>query len=344
MKNKDRLFRSIVLAALLLAAGTASAFDVITGAGATFPLAVYTRWADAYEKQTGIRVDYAPVGSIGGIKQVLSNDVDFGATDTPMTEEELEKNGLIQMPTVVGGVVPVINLDGVAEGQLKLSGDVLADIFLGKITRWNDARIATDNNGVKLPNQEITVIHRADGSGMTFYFTSYLSQISPEWKSSIGAGVIVPWKVGIGANTSESVASYVKNIRGSIGYLEYASVMKKKMNYAQLKNRDGNFVKPGAASFRAASIDIQSSKCFCESMINKPGKDAWPIANATFILVHKSWGARKVLKFFDWAYEEEGDKMALDLGYVELPEEAQKNMQGIWWSQTLKEIFKMPWK
>lgn len=342
MKYQDRLLRSIGLAALLLATSIASAADIITGAGATFPFTIYAKWGEAYQKQTGVMLDYLPIGSRGGVKRILDDAVDFGATDIPLEQDEVEKRGLVQIPTVIGGVVPVVNLEGVAEGQLRLSGEVLADIFLGKITRWNDVRIAADNDGLKLPNQEIIVIHHADGSGMTFHFTSYLSQVSAEWKSTVGAGTTVPWKTGIGAAGSDATVAYIKNVSGAIGYLDYASVIGRNINYAQLKNRGGNFVRPGAASFQAASFGIESSQCFCESMINKPGKDAWPITNATFILVHKSLGARKVLKFFDWAYDD-GDKMALDLGYVHLPDTVQAKIRDRWWSQTWKAMLK-PWK
>ncbi|MDD5301050.1 MAG: phosphate ABC transporter substrate-binding protein PstS [Gallionella sp.] len=338
----DYFIRKIGLAALLLAAGIASASDFITGAGATFPYPAYLRWFNGYQMEAGIGVYYNPIGSSGGVEKILSNTVDFGATDAPMTQEELEKNGLIQFPTLIGGVVPVINLDGVAEGQLKLSGNVLADIFLGKITRWNDAHIVADNNGVKLPNQEINVVHRVDGSGTTFVFTTYLSQVSPEWKSSMGTGNIVPWKTGIGIHGGGGMASYVKSVSGSIGYLEYTSTMQDKMNYAQLKNHDGNFVKPSAASFKAASLGIESSRCFCESMINKPGHDAWPITSATFILIRKSAGAKKVLKFFEWAFDED-DKKILDMGYVQLPRKVWKGIVGTCWNQIPGGRFKTPW-
>jgi len=338
----DCFIRKIGLAALLLAAGIASAGDFITGAGATFPSPAYLRWANSYQMEDGIGVYYNPIGSSGGVEKILSKAVDFGATDVPMTQEELERNGLIQFPTLIGGVAPVINLDGVAEGQLKLSGNVLPGIFLGKITRWNDARIAADNNGVKLPNQEINVVHRVDGSGTTSTFTTYLSQVSAEWKSRMGAGSTVLWKAGVGIQGGGGMASYVKSVSGSIGYLEYPTIMQDKMNYAQLKNHDGNFVKPSAASFKAASMGIESSTCFCEPMINKPGKDAWPITSATFILAHKSAGAKKVLKFFEWAFDE-NDKKVFDLGYVQLPKKVWKGILSVCWSQIPGGRFRMPW-
>ncbi len=338
----NRLTRCIGLAVLLSVANVAPAEDFIIGAGATFPSTAYLRWANNYQMETGIRVYYNPTGSSDGVEQILHNTVEFGATDIPMTQEDLEKNGLIQFPSLVGGVVPVINLAGVAEGQLRLSGKVLADIFMGKIAKWNDARIAADNNSVKLPDLEINVVHRIDDSGLTRIFTSYLSQVSPEWKSGMGVGNTVPWKTGIGTHGSGGMASYVKSVSGSIGYLEYTYAMQDKINYAQLKNRDGSFVKPSEASFRAASIGIESSKCFCEPMINKSGKEAWPITSATFILVHKSADAKKVLEFFEWAYDK-GDKRNLEAGYLHLPAETQKKVFNICWDQTPGIRFRMPW-
>lgn len=332
----NRFFCGIGLATLLLATGFASATNIITGAGATFPFLIYTSWANAYEKQTGIKVNYYPIGSSGGVEKVLSKAVDFGATDIPLIQKELKKNGLVQFPTFIGGVVPAINLNGIAEGQLKLSGKVLADIFLGKITKWDDERIAADNNGVKLPDIKISVIYRIDGSGTTHNFTSYLSQVSPAWKSSMGAGNTVAWKVGTSVIGTDGMISYLKNVSGSIGYLEHAITVQEKINYAQMKNRDGNFVKPSPATFIAASIGIETSQCFCEPMINKPGKDTWPITIATYILMHKSMSSRKVIKFFDWAFGK-GDKMASDLGYTQPPKEAQKWIINFSWNQIMEE-------
>lgn len=341
-KMVNHFIRCIGLTALLLAADATSANEFITGAGASSPSLIYFRWARDYQMETGINVYYNPTGSSDGVEKILSNTVDFGATDVAMTQEYLDKNGLIQFPTLISGMVPVVNLDGVAKGQLKLSGNVLADIFLGKITKWNDARIAADNNGVKLPKLEIIVAHRVDGSGSTQIFTSYLSQVSPEWKSLMGAGNAVAWKTGVGTNGSIGMASYVKSVSGSIGYLEYAYAVQDKINYAQLKTLDGNFIKPSEASFKAASIGIASSRCFCESMINKPGKEIWPITSATFILVHKSAGAKKVLEFFEWAYDKD-DKKLLDAGYFHPPAEARKKIFDICWDQTPGIRFKMPW-
>lgn len=338
----NRLVCCIGLTTLLLATDAALADDFITGAGASFPYVAYFRWANSYQKETGIRVYYTPTGSADGVKQILSNTVDFGATDIPMSQEYLDKNGLIQFPTLIGGVVPVINLDGVIEGQLKLSGNVLADIFLGKITRWNDTRIAADNFGVKLPDLEINVVHRIDGSGSTQLFASYLSQVSTEWKSRMGTGNTVPWKIGADVHGSGGMASYVKSVSGSIGYLEYAYAKQDKINYAQLKNSYGNFIKPTEASFNAASIGIESSKCFCESMINKPSKEAWPITSATFVLIYKSANAKKVLKFFEWAYDND-DKKLLDAGYLHLQVETQKKIFNLCWDQTPGIRFKLPW-
>ncbi len=348
MTKLNRLLCSIGMSAALLSSGAARAAN-ITGAGATFPYPVYAKWAEVYKTQTGSSMNYQSIGSGGGIKQIQAKTVDFGASDAPMNPNDLAVAGLTQFPTVVGGVVPVINLAGVAPGQLKLDGKVLADIYLGKITKWNDSRIAADNAGVKLPDEAITVVHRADGSGTTFIFTTYLAQVSPDWKHSIGADKAVSWPAGTGGKGNEGVASYVQRIKNSIGYVEYAYALQNKMNFTQLKNRDGQFVSPSTASFKAAAANAKwdADKGFYEILTNEPGKDSWPIAGATFILVQKSQekaeNGKEVLKFFDWAFTN-GDKFASDLDYVPLPANVKAMIRGAWKAQVKDTSGKPLWK
>jgi phosphate transport system substrate-binding protein len=343
-----QLITGIAVTAAVAYSGASQAAG-ITGAGATFPYPVYAKWAEAYKAQTGVEMNYQSIGSGGGIKQIQAKTVDFGATDAPMTPEEQEKNGLTQFPTVIGGVVPVINVNDVAAGQLKLSGEVLADIFLGKITKWNDPKIVADNKDVKLTDQDITVVHRADGSGTTFIFTTYLSQISPEWKSSVGADKAVSWKTGTGGKGNEGVASYVQRIKGSIGYVEYAYALQNKMTNVQLKNREGQFVKPEESAFKAAAANAHwdKSKGFYEILTNEPGKDSWPITGATFILVYKTPAnadtAKEVLKFFDWGFSN-GSKMASELDYVPLPDNVQNMVRSSWKEQVKDASGKAIWK
>ncbi len=348
MSKLNRLLSSIGLSAALLSAGVAYATD-ITGAGATFPYPIYAKWAEAYKTQTGTGMNYQSIGSGGGIKQIQAKTVDFGASDAPMTPNELALAGLTQFPAVIGGVVPVINVAGVAPGQLKLDGKVLADIFLGKITKWNDPLIAADNAGVALPDETITVVHRADGSGTTFIFTTYLSQVSLDWKRSVGGDKAVSWPVGTGGKGNEGVASYVQRIKNSIGYVEYAYALQNKMNYTQLKNRDGQFVPPSDNSFKAAAANAkwETDKGFYEILTNEPGKDSWPITGATFILIHKSQekvaNATEVLRFFDWAFTN-GDKLAADLDYVPLPANLKTMIRGAWKAQVKDTSGKALWK
>ena len=324
MNKLNYLLGRIGLSAMLLVGFNAGAAD-ITGAGATFPYPVYAKWADAYKQKTGTGMNYQSIGSGGGIKQIKAKTVDFGASDAPLKPEELSLLGMTQFPTVIGGVVPVINVEGIAPGQLKLTSEVLAAIYMGKITKWNDPRIAADNSGANLPDQAITVVHRSDGSGTSFIFTTFLSQVSPDWMRGVGAGTAVEWPTGTGGKGNEGVASYVQRIKGSIGYVEYAYALQNKMTYVQLKNRDGYFVKPEADNFKAAAANAKwdKNKGFYEILTNEPGKDSWPISGATFILVHKTQdkpeSGMEVLKFFDWAYEN-GDKMASDLDYVPMPD------------------------
>ena len=327
-------------ASATLALGLSSAaFAVdITGAGATFPYPIYAKWAEAYKAKTGASFNYQSIGSGGGIKQIQAKTVDFGASDKPLKPEELDKHGLMQFPAVMGGVVPVINLAGIAPGQIKLSSTVLADIFLGKIKKWNDPALVALNKDVKLPDDLITVVHRSDGSGTTFIFTNYLSKVSPEWKTRVGEEASVSWPAGVGGKGNEGVASYVKQIKGSIGYVEFAYALQSKMNYTQLQNRDGQFVKPDEESFKAAAANAQWDKApgFYEILTDEPGKASWPITGATFILMHKIQGkpenAAEVLKFFDWAYTN-GGKMALDMDYIPMPDSVVKLVKGAWKAQ-----------
>jgi phosphate transport system substrate-binding protein len=320
--------------AALLAASVANAADM-TGAGATFPAPVYSKWAESYKTATGNGLNYQPIGSGGGIKQIKAKTVDFGASDMPLKGEELEADGLVQFPTVMGGVVPVGNIDGVKGGQLKLTGEVLADIYLGKITKWNDPAIAALNAGVKLPTDDIAVVHRADGSGTSFLFTDFLSKVNAQFKTSVGAGTAVKWPVGLGGKGNEGVAANVTNTKNSIGYVEYAYAKKNKMEYVSLKNHDGQFVEPNEDSFKsaAAGADWAKTPGFGVVLTDQAGKGSWPITGATFILMHKveanGENAKEVLKFFDWSYKN-GNGMAVDLDYVPLPAPVIKMVQDSW--------------
>jgi phosphate transport system substrate-binding protein len=315
-------FVRFTLAGAALVVATAASAQDVTGAGASFPAPVYAKWADAYNKATGARINYQSVGSGAGIKQIKAKTVDFGASDMPLKDDELAKDGLLQFPTVMGGVVPVVNIAGLKPGQLKLTGPVLADIFLGKITKWNDPAIAGLNAGVKLPDAQIAVVHRADGSGTSFLFTNYLSKVSPEWKEKVGDGTAVNWPAGVGGKGNEGVSSYVLRLQNSIGYVEYAYAKQNKMTHAALKNKDGQFVQPDDMTFKAAAAAAWD-KSFYQVLTEQPGKESWPITGATFILMHKVQAkpeqAAAALKFFDWSYAN-GDKMAADLDYVPMPD------------------------
>jgi len=316
-------FVRFTLAGAALVLATAASAQDVTGAGASFPAPVYAKWADAYNKATGARINYQSVGSGAGIKQIKAKTVDFGASDMPLKDEELAKDGLLQFPTVMGGVVPVVNIAGLKPGQLKLTGPVLAEIFLGKVTRWNDPAITGLNAGVKLPDAQIAVVHRADGSGTSFLFTNYLSKVSPEWKEKVGDGTAVNWPAGVGGKGNEGVSSYVLRLQNSIGYVEYAYAKQNKMTHAALKNKDGQYVQPDDLTFKAAAAGAAWDKSFYQVLTEQSGKEAWPISGATFILMHKVQGkpeqAAAALKFFDWSYAN-GDKMAADLDYVPMPD------------------------
>jgi len=327
------------LAAAALAFGVHAQSADITGAGATFPYPIYAKWADAYKKQTGIGMNYQSIGSGGGIAQIKAKTVDFGASDMPLKPEDLQAAGLIQFPAIIGGVVPVVNLEGIAPGALRFTGAVLADIYLGKIKSWNDKPIADLNPSVKLPADPITVVRRSDGSGTSFIWTDYLSKVSPEWKTKVGASTAVAWPEGVGGKGNEGVASYVQRLPNSIGYVEYAYAKQNKMTYTLLKNKDGNFVPPDADNFKAAAAGADWSKTFFQVLTDQPGKEAWPISGATFILMYKAQdkpaSAANTLKFFDWAYAN-GDKMADDLEYVPLPP-AVKDLVRKSWATNIKD-------
>ena len=343
-----QLIIGIAAATAVAYAGASQATD-ITGAGATFPYPVYSKWADAYKTKTGIGLNYQSIGSGGGIKQIEAKTVDFGASDMPLKPDDLEQNGLMQFPTVIGGVVPVINVNGIDAGMLKLDGATLADIYLDKITKWNDPAIVALNRDLKLPSDDITVVHRSDGSGTTFIFTNYLSKVSADWKSSVGEGTAVSWKAGTGGKGNEGVASYVQRIKGSIGYVEYAYALQNKMNHVQMKNHDGNFVQPESSAFQAAAAGAKWEKApgFYELLTNEDGKNSWPISGATFILMHKAQDkpetAKEVLKFFDWAYAN-GDKLASDLDYVPLPDSLVKMIHTAWVEKIKDAAGKAVWK
>jgi phosphate transport system substrate-binding protein len=325
-----------LLAASFLAVSAAHAADTrtISGAGATFPYPIYAKWAETYYQKTGVQMNYQSIGSGGGIKQIQANTVDFGASDKPLTAAELG-NDLIQFPTVMGGVVPVVNLPEVPAGKLHLSGAVLADIFMGKVTKWNAPEIAALNKGAVLPATDITVVHRADGSGTTWIFTNYLSKVSPEWKQNIGNDASVAWPTGLGGKGNEGVAAYVTRTKGAIGYVEYAYALQNKMNYAQLQNAAGNFVAPEEKTFQAAaaSADWKNAPGFYMVLTNQSGKEAWPITGATFILFHKQQKdaatAKAVLSFFDWAYGN-GNEMAAALDYIPMPKSVVELVQQSW--------------
>ena len=315
-----------VLVAGVVAAGAfsqAMAQQEATGAGASFPAPLYSKWAADYNKATNIKINYQSVGSGAGLRQIDAKTVDFGASDAPLKDEDLAKKGLVQFPTVIGGVVPVVNIKGIAPGQIRLSGQVLGDIYLGKITKWNDAAIKALNPSLALPDAAIAPVRRADGSGTSFIFTNYLSKVNAEWKSKVGEGTAVNWPTGAGGKGNEGVAAFVGRLPNSIGYVEYAYVKQNKMTYVQMQNADGAYVSPDDTAFKAAAAGAEWSKSFYQILTNQPGKDSWPITGATFVLMHKAQDkpaqATTALKFFDWAYAQ-GDKTAMDLDYVPMPD------------------------
>ena len=331
-----QLVRTFAAAALVAGASLTTAYALdISGAGATFPYPIYAKWADAYKKETGVGLNYQSIGSGGGIKQIQAKTVTFGATDMPLKAAELDKDGLAQFPTVMGGVVPVVNLEGIKGGELSLDGVTLAKIFLGQIKTWNDPAIAKLNANVKLPAQPIVVVHRSDGSGTTFLFTDYLSKTNPDWKSKVGANTAVEWPVGIGAKGNEGVANNVSQTKGSIGYVEYAYAKQNKLSHSKMANKDGKVVDPNSDAFSAAAANAnwEGTPGFGVILTDEPGAGSWPIAGATFILIHKKpqkpADAAEALKFFAWAYTK-GSKAAEDLDYVPMPAKVVTSIQKSW--------------
>jgi phosphate transport system substrate-binding protein len=342
--NTKRTFIKSVAAAAMATVAMSSAFAAdITGAGATFPFPIYAKWAESYKAATGVGLNYQSIGSSGGIRQIKAKTVTFGATDAPMSGEDLQKEGLVQFPAIIGGTVPVLNLDGFKPGELRVTGPVLADMFLGRIAKWNDPKIAALNPGKKLPDQAITVVHRADGSGTTFNFTDYLSAVSKEWAEKVGKGAAVKWPAptSVGGKGNEGVAANVNRVKGSLGYVEYAYVKKNNMNYMQLQNADGKYVAPDDLTFAAAAAgaDWFSVPGMGVSMVNAKGATSWPISTASFILMYKEptdkVAAAEALKFFDWAFLN-GKKMAQDLDYVPLPDALTTAIRAKVWTQIQK--------
>ncbi|MFZ6690972.1 phosphate ABC transporter substrate-binding protein PstS [Undibacterium sp. SXout20W] len=328
---------TLVTAATLLTFSSAIAAE-ITGAGSSFVYPIASKWAEAYKKATGNSLNYQSIGSGGGIKQIKANTVDFGASDMPLTVEELDKEDLLQFPVVMGGVVPVVHIDGIKPGQLKLTGQVIADIFLGKVTKWNDPEIAAVNPGIKFPSEDITVVHRSDASGTTFLFSDYLSKVNPEFKKVIGSSTAVKWPAGLGGKGNEGVAANVQRINGSIGYVEFAFAKKNNLSYTQLKNREGQFVEPDADTFKAAAAGAAWDKTpgFAVVTTDQPGKTSWPITGATFVLVHKTQPdaakIKETLKFIDWSYKN-GTAMALELDYIAMPSSVVDQIEKTWKAQ-----------
>jgi phosphate transport system substrate-binding protein len=318
--------------ATLAFAGVAAAQDV-TGAGASFPAPLYAKWAADYNKATGVKINYQSVGSGAGIKQIDAKTVAFGASDMPLKDDELAKKNQIQFPTVIGGVIPVVNIKGIAPGQLRLNGQVLGDIYLGKITKWNDAAIKALNPSLALPDAAIAPVRRADGSGTTFIFTNYLSKVNADWKAKVGEGTAVNWPTGAGGKGNEGVAAFVGRLPNSIGYVEYAYVKQNKMTYALMQNAAGQFVAPEDAAFKAAAAGADWTKSFYQILTNQPGAQSWPLTGATFILMHKVQDkpaeAAAALKFFEWAYRN-GDKTADDLDYVPMPAAVKAQVEKLW--------------
>jgi phosphate transport system substrate-binding protein len=322
-----------LLAILLSVVAVSATAQEVTGAGATFPAPLYSKWASDYNKVTNIKINYQSVGSGAGIKQIEAKTVTFGASDMPLTDDRLKELGLFQFPTAIGGVVPVINVKGIEPGQLKLTGTLLADIFLGKITKWDDAAIRALNPSLALPDQAITVVRRADGSGTTFIWTNYLSKVSKEFKDTIGEGTAVNWKVGAGGKGNEGVAAMVRQLPGTLGYVEFAYVKQTKMNWVNVQNAAGTWVAPTEESFKAAAANADWNRTYFQILTNQAGKEAWPISGATFILVYlKPEDAAKsktAIAFFDWAFAS-GDRAADDLDYVALPLAVKNKIRADW--------------
>jgi phosphate transport system substrate-binding protein len=316
-----------------MALSTGAMAQEITGAGASFPAPLYSKWAADYNKATGVKINYQSVGSGAGLRQIEAKTVDFGASDMPLKDEELKTKGLVQFPTVIGGVVPVVNIKGISSGQMRLNGQVLGDIFLGKITKWNDAAIKALNPSLNLPDEAIAPVRRADGSGTTFIFTNYLSKVNPEWKTKVGEGTAVNWPTGAGGKGNEGVAAFVGRLPNAIGYVEYAYVKQNKMTFVQMQNADSKFVSPDDETFKAAAAGADWNKSFYQILTQQPGATSWPISGATFILMQtkqdKPQNATTALKFFDWAMMQ-GDKTASDLDYVPMPDSSKAAIRKAW--------------
>ena len=343
MNTKRTLLKTVAAAAFASLAMSSAMAAELTGAGATFPFPIYAKWAEGYKAVSGVSMNYQSIGSSGGLKQIRAKTVTFGASDAPVSGEELDKDGMVQFPAIIGGTVPVLNLDGFKPGELRISGPVLADIYLGTIVKWNDAKLVALNPGKKLPNENITVVHRADGSGTTFNFTDYLASISKEWADKVGKGAAVKWPAAssVGGKGNEGVAANVNRIKGSVGYVEYAYVKKNGMNFMQLQNADGKYVSPDDKTFAAAAAgaDWFSVPGMGVSMVNAKGATSWPISTASFILMYKNpadkAASAEALKFFDWAFKN-GKTMADDLDYVSLPDSLTNQIRSKVWSQIQK--------
>lgn len=327
--------KTIVAAGLVAASATAAFAADITGAGATFPFPIYSKWADAYKKETGNGLNYQSIGSGGGIKQIQAKTVTFGASDAPLKAEQLEKDGLVQWPMVMGAIVPVVNIEGVKAGEMVFDGETLANIYLGKITKWDDAAIKKLNPKVKLPSEAITVVRRSDGSGTTFNFTNYLSKASADWKSKVGEGTAVEWPVGVGAKGNEGVSGNISQTKNSIGYVEYAYAKQNKLTYTAMVNKSGKTVQPTVEAFQAAASNADWAKApgYYVILTDQPGDKSWPITAATFILMHKDpadkAASKEALKFFAWAFKN-GDKMAEELDYIPMPDPVVKLIEKTW--------------
>ncbi|MFL4557226.1 phosphate ABC transporter substrate-binding protein PstS [Yersinia kristensenii] len=336
MKLMRTTVASIVAATLSMTTVSAFAAASLTGAGATFPAPVYAKWADSYQKETGNKVNYQGIGSSGGVKQIIANTVDFGASDAPLTDDKLAAEGLFQFPTVIGGVVLAVNIPGIKSGELTLDGKTLGDIYLGNVKKWNDPAIVKLNPGVKLPDQNIAVVRRADGSGTSFVFTSYLAKVNAEWKEKVGAGSTVNWPTGLGGKGNDGIAAFVQRLPGSIGYVEYAYAKQNNLAYTKLISADGKPVSPTEHSFSSAAKGVDWNKTFAQDLTNQKGDDVWPITSTTFILVHKEQknaaNGVEVLKFFDWGYTH-GAKQANELDYATLPAEVVEQVRAAWKTQ-----------
>lgn len=344
---------NFLLKTALLATSTAITFSSalaaeMTGAGSSFVYPIASKWAETYKKNTGNSLNYQSIGSGGGIKQIKASTVDFGASDMPLSAEELEKEGLIQFPVIMGGVVPVVHIEGVKPGELKLTGKVLADIYMGKITKWVAPEIAQLNPGVKLPTEDIVVVHRSDASGTSFLFTDYLSKVDEEFKTKVGSGTAVKWPAGIGGKGNEGVAANVQRINGTIGYVEFAYAKKNNLAYTQLQNREGQYVQPNNDSFKSAAAGAAWDKTpgFAVVSTNQPGKASWPITGATFVLMHKQQTdgvkGKEVLKFIDWSYKN-GGAMATELDYIPMPIAVVDMIEGTWKTQIKDTAGKAIW-